>query len=522
MLIKSIISPISKANCSFERNVENRGANICTKSVLTKKFSNSRRLVILLTIFLFSLNSESVYSQLLDLKTTVNQSDYLIISSQEFNDNLTPLIALRESQNLNVMFVDIEAIYDEFQDTLSQKEAIRHFVSYTLEYWTDPKPQYVILVGNTEIIPSYRVQSRFINTIYDEDSVSVDDHYAINMYQDDFIPDIAIGRLPVSTTDELKVIVDKILNFENQIQRMDYSKDYLGIADYREGELFFESECDHFINEIIPSDYQYKRIYRRAESIYYGIKEDIIDNLNDGIIFMNYHGHANSYIMGDTSFFCIDDLNQLEVNHLPFLFISGTASQSFDSIDSLSIAHKLLLMKDRGTVASFAPTGLVYSTVNFSLISKVYKTLFSNPEISIGKIINMAKRDMSGQITDKPDDLLLRYFLLGDPAMHLPEDVVSSIKNPVFDTPEEFELISVYPNPFNSSTTIRLLLKDRGIVKINIYNIKGQLVDNFPPKYYSHGIHKIQWNPLNIASGTYYIQAVVNENTYLKKALLIK
>ncbi len=463
-----------------------------------------------------------VRSQIPDLKSTENQADYLIISSKEFTENLSPLISLRESQNLKTLFVDVEAVYNQFQDTLSQKEAIRHFVSYTLEFWADPKPQYVILVGDVDIIPSYRVESRFIDTIWEEDSVSVDNHYAINLYEVDFLPDIAIGRLPVSTAQELDNIVNKILNFENNIKRFDYPMDYLGLADYREGELFFEDQCDEFVESVIPEYYRYHRIYRRSESIYHGTKDDIIENLNQGILFLNYHGHANPFILADTSFFYIDDLIKLEANKLPLMFLSATSSQSYDLKDTLCISEKLLFMKDGGAVISFAPSGLIYALATFEFIRGVYESLFANPHLSIGKNIMKVLNGLSVNIGSSPDDIILRFFLLGDPAMRLPEDLILSMTDPDPFIPDEFELISIYPNPFNASTTIRFSLKKPGAVKLDIYDVNGRLVEEFPQNSYMAGVHKIYWNPRNISSGVYYIVLNINQNIYTRKTVLLK
>jgi hypothetical protein len=463
-----------------------------------------------------------VQSQVSDLSSTENQADYLIISSKKFEVNLSPLVSLRESQDLKTMFVDVEDIYGQFQDTLSQKEAIRHFVSYTLEYWADPKPQYLILVGDVDIIPSYRVESQFIDTIFDEDSVSVDNHYAINMYEDAYLPDIAVGRLPISSSQELDNVVNKILNFENNISRLDYPMDYLGLADYRDGEFIFENQCDEFIETIIPDYYRSQRVYRRTESSHYGTKEDIIEIINKGILFLNYHGHANPFIMADTSFLYINDMDKLDENYLPFIFFSNTTSQSYDLEDTLSIVEKLLLMNNGGTIASFAPAGLTYAIAPFNLLKSVYDSLFSHPNTPIGKTILKVINDLPGGISDTPDDIILRFFLLGDPAMRLPEDLILSMTDPDPYIPNEFELISVYPNPFNASTTIRFSLKKPGVVKLNIFDVNGRLVDEIPKKSFVAGVHKIYWNPSSISSGVYYIVLNINQNIFTRKAVLLK
>ena len=100
----------------------------------------------------------SIFGQ---LKDSQNQADYIIISDDQFELSLSELIDFRTSQNLNVKFVDIDDIYSEFKDTISNQDAIREFVSYALANWQDPKPKYLLLAGDTEIIPSYMIKSTF-------------------------------------------------------------------------------------------------------------------------------------------------------------------------------------------------------------------------------------------------------------------------------------------------------------------------------------------------------------------------
>ncbi|MBN1406254.1 MAG: hypothetical protein JW956_00610 [Calditrichaceae bacterium] len=88
---------------------------------------------IYISLIIFILLSNYSYLHSENLKSTENQADYLIISTNHFLENLGPLISLRESQGLIIKSVNIDTLYSQFQDTLSKQDAIKHFVSYTLE-----------------------------------------------------------------------------------------------------------------------------------------------------------------------------------------------------------------------------------------------------------------------------------------------------------------------------------------------------------------------------------------------------
>lgn len=90
-----------------------------------------------------------------------------------------------------------------------------------------------------------------------------------------------------------------------------------------------------------------------------------------------------------------------------------------------------------------------------------------------------------------------------------------------------FTLLQNYPNPFNPSTTIEYIIPEAGNVKVNIYDISGQLVKEFSSNFQNPGTHKIIWdsknsNGQNVASGTYLFQVKFNQTILTKKLMFIK
>jgi len=90
-----------------------------------------------------------------------------------------------------------------------------------------------------------------------------------------------------------------------------------------------------------------------------------------------------------------------------------------------------------------------------------------------------------------------------------------------------FELKQNYPNPFNPSTTIEYTLNNPGYVSIDIYNIKGELIDNVYSGFRKEGTYKEVWNGKSrignkVSSGTYFYQISQEGNRTTKKMLLLK
>lgn len=69
--------------------------------------------------------------------------------------------------------------------------------------------------------------------------------------------------------------------------------------------------------------------------------------------------------------------------------------------------------------------------------------------------------------------------------------------------PDQHELSQNYPNPFNPSTTIRFSLPEASQIKLNLYNMLGELVRTIAEGTYDKGYHKITFNASSLPSGTY-------------------
>ena len=83
-----------------------------------------------------------------------------------------------------------------------------------------------------------------------------------------------------------------------------------------------------------------------------------------------------------------------------------------------------------------------------------------------------------------------------------------------------------YPNPFNPTTTIKYHLPEDAKVKIRIYNILGQVVQELFNNVQNTGNHQLEWTASQFASGVYFcrIEAINEKNNFSKtiKMLLLK
>jgi hypothetical protein len=89
--------------------------------------------------------------------------------------------------------------------------------------------------------------------------------------------------------------------------------------------------------------------------------------------------------------------------------------------------------------------------------------------------------------------------------------------------PTSFFVDQNYPNPFNPTTTIKFGLRQENRVDLRVYDILGRqvavLIDN---QNMRSGVHEVQFNASQLASGTYIYRLKSGNNTVIKKMVLLK
>lgn len=88
--------------------------------------------------------------------------------------------------------------------------------------------------------------------------------------------------------------------------------------------------------------------------------------------------------------------------------------------------------------------------------------------------------------------------------------------------PSDFGLISVYPNPFNSQTTVRYSLAEAIEVRINVLDINGRQIRTLVNGFGNSGQYRVSFEASSLASGSYVIEMIVSESRFTKRVELVK
>ncbi|MBE2227962.1 MAG: T9SS type A sorting domain-containing protein [Ignavibacteria bacterium] len=90
------------------------------------------------------------------------------------------------------------------------------------------------------------------------------------------------------------------------------------------------------------------------------------------------------------------------------------------------------------------------------------------------------------------------------------------------EIPKQFSLSQNYPNPFNPVTNINFDVKEKGLVKLAVFNSIGQEIAVILNQELSPGSYKADWNAEDYPSGVYYYKITAGDFSETKKMILIK
>jgi hypothetical protein len=239
---------------------------------------------------------------------------------------------------------------------------------------------------------------------------------------EDGVPVVALGRLPVASGAELAAYVEKLRAYEAG-GALGTNGAVLLLADrYDRLAGDFARDSERFADEL-PSAYQshVERIYIDTQASPNTVRQQTHAWLNGGgVSWVNYLGHGGLTQMGSTgaqSFLRYGDSAALTNGaDLPVIAALTCAVNRFEIPGFDSLGEELVLDPDGGAIAVFAPTGLSLNGAASPLANSLAEIAFDEGAPTLGDAIVGALDRNSA--TNLPFMLHI-YTLLGDPATKL-------------------------------------------------------------------------------------------------------
>jgi len=342
------------------------------------------------------------------------EADYLVIAHPDFIDGLDPLIAARENEGWRVKVADVGDVYAEFSHGIVDPGALRAYISYAAEHL---ETEMVLLVGgDTYDYHDYLGLGSlsFIPSLYAATGEIVRFPPADPLFTDvdgDDLPDLPIGRLPVRTSAELEMIIDKTLDYAAK----SYPRTAVFAADKDEasGESF-AAISNAFISEL-PDGWWVTTAYLEEHSLLHA-RVLLKGGFNRGTALTSYFGHSGPTVWSFDNLFHVSDAKLLENYRMPTVVTQwGCWNTYYVEPTNNTMGHALLLSGDRGAAAVLGASTLTESASDQALGERFIPRLVE-PGETIGGALQKAKEELAREDPGRLD-VLLGWTLLGDPAL---------------------------------------------------------------------------------------------------------
>lgn len=375
-----------------------------------------------------------------DLRSGSNAADYIFITHRDFITPTQALAGYRSSRGMRTAVVDIDDLYNLFTGGIYNPVAIKRFLAYAYENWEPPAPAYALLVGDGHWnfmgdgaasygearpvrMPPYLVWS-------DPWQGEVDSSNLLAAFVgDDLLPDIMLGRAPVSSADQMQAIVDKTIAFESAAQA-GWQQRALFAADNAEPEVDFKA-LSEAVSQRLPTaievdphyldDYMGDGAECSVNNPCPAITAEITASLNiTGASFLNYTGQgfvpawAQEQILARSHIPTLDNGQRLPI----VVDMTGLTGYWYHPVSPAysSLAVELLAAESRGAVATFSPSGMGLGQE--VLHAAFYDALFEDDVAALGEAAGFSK--LALYETGKHHELINSFTVFGDPALRFP------------------------------------------------------------------------------------------------------
>jgi peptidase C25-like protein len=344
-----------------------------------------------------------------------NRADYLVVVPAGLRAAGERLADLRQAQGLEAMVVDLDQIMDEFNHGVSSPHAIRAFLAYAYGNWRQP-PRYVALAGDgtldyrnllgfgDNLVPPLMIQSA--GGLFPSDN-------RLGDVDDDGLPEMAVGRIPVLSAADLDAYTAKIADYE-AASTESWTANAVLLADGTDLGADFVADSERIAGQI-PDAFNLNRIYLTSVPLA-DARSQLLNAIDSGTSFVSYMGHGSLDRLSAGGLLTSGDVPGLtNGERLPVLTAMTCTINRFAVPGVPALGELLVKSAGGGAAAVWGPSGLSFHSDARLLAERFYRP--GGGERLGDRVLRAIAefRSLGG------DPALPRiYDLLGDPALRLP------------------------------------------------------------------------------------------------------
>jgi hypothetical protein len=369
-----------------------------------------------------------------NLREDARGADVVIVTPPDFMSAAENLAGWHEQHGRRARVVEIQDIFDEFNDGIYNPKAIPLMLAWARDHWTPPAPAYLTLVGDghwnfknfnpaaypggPNPIPPYLA---WVDPWQGE--VPADPLYGDLDF--DGMPEVAVGRLAVNTLAEADTVVNKIVAYDENLRLQPWQRRAVFVADWdytnTSYPYIYQDLSDEIIASYLPSDITAERAYLASEAAgdVSAVRSAISAELQDGILMLQYSGHGDYDRWSRKSIWNTTDVYGLQNGALLPLVMTFNCKDGYFALPGRTgLAEAMQRQSNGGSIAAISPSGLGATPEQNAMRKLLMGALFRNDVRELGTALLDAKQGYMS--AGWPYYQVATLMLYGDPAMRLP------------------------------------------------------------------------------------------------------
>lgn len=418
-----------------------------------------------------------------DYSTSLNQGNYIILSHSSLIAS-SELLAYKNYRNsiaggsFNVEVVDVNELYNQFAYGIDHHPmAVRNFAAFSKDTWVD-SPKYIFIIGKgreyQEYISNTTVRNACLVPTFGQpasDNLLVADN-------DSDVPNIPVGRLPVSNANQIDIYLQKVIAYETEqnnagdpfqtVANKDYMKQILhfGGGSDAEQQIIFKNYLQNYENTATDTLWgaNIYSVLKTNSNPLQTIQTDFLrEKIDNGVSLITFFGH--SYAGGfDLSF--DEPENYTNTGKYPIYLANGCNAGAIHS-GATSVSERFIFVEDKGAIAYLATTSLSVDLSLNSFSNYFYRNL-ANPIYAkgIGDVIQKTINDIEDCCANNSIQMMTPHemTLNGDPAIRF-----NQYEEPDYNI--EAQNVRFSPNVISTSL-------DSFSIDLEIYNLGKAINEN--------------------------------------------
>ena len=421
---------------------------------------------------------------------------------------------------IEALVVSVPEIFNEFSCGQPDPGGIRDFIKMLYDRASgSTMPKYVLLFGDGSYDAKDRVpgNNNLVPTLESQESLNT----TVSFVTDDFFGimgdfegsdatgslEIGVGRFPVSTLEQARTVVDKIIHYSGNTDTIcsDWRNNIALVCDEGERNYFVGNSED--LDKIVAAKYPVLNVNKIYFDAYPMVKipagarfpeanKALNSAVEKGTLLINYIGHGGETGWSNRQVLTMADVNSWTNSEKLPVFVTATCEFSrFDNPERFSAGEEIIVRPGGGGIAMFSTTRTTFAGPNQSLDTSFFRHMMDRKDgryIKMGELIKISKNN------NQNNSYLRNFVLLGDPAqqMAFPEDdiVTTSINElPENQSDTALGLSKVHVkgriqdfqgsalNTFNGTLTAKIF--DKPTIYSTLGNTFGQQNGSYPQKF---------------------------------------